>query len=465
MILWKGRTQASLDELAEKLNNSIVVHKRLYKQDILGSIAHVNMMEKQGIITSKDKAVLIVNLKSILAEIENGELQIDLSCEDIHTFVEAELIKRIGDTGKKLHTSRSRNDQIALDTKMYIKEACMDLTKLLMNLVQTIVEKAKTNINTAMPGYTHLQRAQVVTFAHYILAYAQMFMRDIKKLEQTYENADYMPLGVGALAGSPYPIDRGMVANELGFLAITENSMDTVSDRDHFLDLLYNISLISMHLSRFSEELILWASNEFGFIEFSDNFSTGSSIMPQKKNPDIAELVRGKSGIAFANLQALFVVMKGLPLAYNKDLQEDKALLFNSLDTITLCLQAFIPMFDQIKVNPEAMLQATKKGFLNATDCADYLTKKGVPFREAYGIVGNLVAECIAEKTTIEDMSLKSLKEHSDLFEKDIFSYISVKNMLDRRNSYGGTAPEAVKIQISNIENLLSAKVKSMQKD
>lgn len=232
MKLWKGRTQASLDELAEKLNNSIVVDKRLYKQDILGSIAHVNMMEKQGIITSKDKAVLIVNLKSILAEIENGELQIDLSCEDIHTFVEAELIKRIGDTGKKLHTSRSRNDQIALDTKMYIKEACMDLTKLLMNLVQTIVEKAKTNINTAMPGYTHLQRAQVVTFAHYILAYAQMFMRDIKKLEQTYENADYMPLGVGALAGSPYPIDRGMVANELGFLAITENSMDTVSDRD-----------------------------------------------------------------------------------------------------------------------------------------------------------------------------------------------------------------------------------------
>lgn len=456
--LWQGRfSQASAKEV-DVFNSSISFDYILFEEDINGSIAHATMLGKQGIISEEDTKQLVEGLQSILMDIKSGDLAFDPKAEDIHMFVEAELTERIGDTGKKLHTGRSRNDQVALDLRLYVKKEVKNTKKQLQSLEEVLLRQARKHIETIMPGYTHLQIAQPVTFAHHLLAYAQMIVRDIKRLDEVLEHADVSPLGNGALAGTTYPLDRKFVAEQLGFNGkITQNSLDGVSDRDFAIDFVYTLSMIMMHLSRFSEEIILWCSQEFQFVELDDAFATGSSIMPQKKNPDVAELVRGKTGRAYGNLQTLLTMMKGIPLAYNKDMQEDKEALFDSVDTVKIALSAMVPMIDTMTPNVKRMREAASRGFINATDCADYLTKKGLPFREAYGVIGSLVKYCIKKETTLEELSLEMYQDFHELFEQDIYEEISLETCVNKRNIEGGPAPEAVKKQIEQLENKLSS--------
>lgn len=453
--MWAGRFTKQLDEQVNDFNSSIRVDSRMYRQDILGSIAHATMLSEQGIIGADDAKQIIKGLKEILSDIESGKLEFDMSAEDIHMFVEAELTKRIGDTGKKLHTARSRNDQVALDIRLYLREEAMAVVRLIYSLVETVADSAEKYKAVVMPGYTHLQRAQPITFGHHLLAYAQMLLRDASRFEDAVFRMNYSPLGSCALAGTTYPTNRSRVAELLSMDGICENSLDGVSDRDFAVELANAISLLMMHLSRFSEEIILWSSWEFKFIELDDAYSTGSSIMPQKKNPDIAELVRGKTGRVYGNLIALLTMLKGLPLAYNKDMQEDKEAIFDSIDTAKSCLPIFKEMLGTLRVNENKMREAAAGGFINATDVADYLVKKGLPFRTAYKISGTMVAYCIENKKVLEQLSIKEFKDFSELFEEDIYDAINLENCTFRRNSEGGTAVESVEKQLKLIRKAL----------
>lgn len=456
MQLWKGRFQKALSKTTNDFNSSISFDSRMYKEDIEGSIAHATMLGKCGIIKQEDAEDIVIGLKGILNDIENGDLKIDMEAEDIHTFIEGELTKRLGDNGKRLHTSRSRNDQVAVDIKLYLKKETVNISNMLENLVAVLCEKAEKYSETVMPGYTHLQRAQPITFGHHLLAYAEMFLRDISRLNDCYKRMDEMPLGSCALAGTTYPIDRNITASLLGFERITNNSLDGVSDRDYCMELASALSIVMVHLSRFSEEIIMWCSWEFKFVELDDAFSTGSSIMPQKKNPDIAELVRGKSGRVFGDTMTLLTVMKGIPLAYNKDMQEDKEAIFDAVDTVKMCLTAFTPMVDTMKVLPQNMRKAAAGGFINATDCADYLTKKGVPFRDAYKATGELVALCIEKGTTLEDLPLDEYKNICDVFDEGVYEAISLEKCANDRKVLGGPNSENVKAQAVRIKGLLN---------
>ena len=453
--MWAGRFKKQLDSEVNDFNSSIRVDCRMYKNDIGGSIAHASMLAKQGIIEAADAEAIINGLEGILADLEDGSLEFDMTAEDIHMFVEAELTKRIGARGKKLHTARSRNDQVALDVRLYLRDEVEELKELLKNLITVITDNAECYKAAVMPGYTHLQRAQPITFGHHLMAYAQMFLRDIGRLTDAAERMNFSPLGSCALAGTTYPTDRRFVAEKLNMNGICENSLDGVSDRDFAVEIANACSLIMMHLSRFSEEIILWSSWEFKFIELDDAYSTGSSIMPQKKNPDIAELVRGKTGRVYGDLITLLTMLKGLPLAYNKDMQEDKEAVFDSIDTVKQCISIFAPMLDTMTVIEKNMLDAAAKGFINATDVADYLTKKGTPFRTAYKISGTLVAYCIDKGTVLEKLSLDEFKQFSDEFEEDIFDAINLENCTFRRNSEGGTAVESVEAQIASVRSKL----------
>lgn len=453
--MWAGRFKKQLDSDVNDFNSSIRVDCRMYKSDIGGSIAHASMLATQGIISKEDAKQIIKGLEEILNDLETGALSFDMTAEDIHMFVEAELTKRIGDTGKKLHTARSRNDQVALDIRLHLLSEAKEITELLKALIEVILEKAETYKATVMPGYTHLQRAQPITFGQHLMAYAQMFLRDISRVEDAAKRMNYSPLGACALAGTTYPTDRIAVAKALNMNGVCENSLDAVSDRDFAVELANACSLIMMHLSRFSEEIILWSSWEFKFVELDDAYSTGSSIMPQKKNPDIAELVRGKTGRVYGDLITLLTMLKGLPLAYNKDMQEDKEAVFDAVDTVKTCLSIFAPMLNTTTVIEKNMLDAAAKGFINATDVADYLTKKGTPFRTAYKISGTLVAYCIDKCKTLEELSLDEFKEFSPDFEKDIFEAINLENCTFKRNSRGGTSVESVERQIQFIKEQL----------
>ena len=448
MPMWEGRFSKKLDERTNDFNSSIKFDHRMYKQDIKGSIAHSKMLAKQGIIKEEESKSIIDGLNGILEDLESGKLEFDPNAEDIHMFVEAELTKRIGDNGKKLHTARSRNDQVALDIRMYLKDEVTTLIENLKKLAGTFIKKAEENTHTIMPGYTHMQRAQPVTFAHHLMAYVEMFLRDLERLSETYKRIDVSPIGSCALAGTTYPLDREFEAKELGFSKVTNNSLDGVSDRDFIIELLSDISIIMMHLSRISEEIILWASWEFKFIELDDSFSTGSSIMPQKKNPDITELIRGKTGRVSGDLYTMLTVMKGTPLAYNKDMQEDKEAIFDALDTVNLCITTLDPLVETMTVIKENMKKAAAEGFINATDCADYLTVKGIPFRDAYKIVGNLVKYCIENKTTLEKLDISVYKKFSNVFDEDIYDAIDLINCVNKRNVLGGPAAEQVMKQI-----------------
>ncbi|MBQ2308812.1 MAG: argininosuccinate lyase, partial [Clostridia bacterium] len=432
----------------DDFNSSIRFDCKMYKQDIIGSMAHAEMLSKQGIISVADCEAILGGLSDILAELESGELEFDMSCEDIHMFVEAELTKRIGDAGKRLHTARSRNDQVALDIRMYLRDRSEDIISLLKALIGAIADKAEEGKSAILPGYTHLQRAQPITFGHHLLAYAQMFLRDISRVKDAVARMNYSPIGSCALAGTTYDTDRYYEAEKLGFSGITVNSIDGVSDRDFCVELMSAFSLIMMHLSRFSEEIILWSSWEFKFVELDDAYTTGSSIMPQKKNSDMAELVRGKTGRVYGDLFALLTTLKGLPLAYNKDMQEDKEAVFDALETVEMCLDIFAPMIKTMRLLPDNMYKAAEEGFINATDLADYLTKKGMPFRSAYKIVGQIVAECIEKKTVLDKLPLEAYKQHSDMFEADLYSEISLKACVEKRISEGGTSVASVEKQL-----------------
>lgn len=456
MQLWKGRFKKELSKTTNDFNSSIPFDSRMYKEDIEGSIAHATMLGKCGIITEEQSNHIIEGLKSILNDIENGSLKIDMEAEDIHTFVEGELTSRIGDDGKRLHTSRSRNDQVALDNKLYLRKELKNIKKLLEELVGIIAEKAEKYSDAVMPGYTHLQRAQPITFGHHLLAYAEMILRDISRLDDCYKRMNVMPLGSCALAGTTYPIDRNITKELLKFDDITNNSLDGVSDRDYCIEFASALSIIMVHLSRFSEEIIMWCSWEFKFIELDDAFSTGSSIMPQKKNPDIAELVRGKSGRVFGDTMTLLTVMKGIALAYNKDMQEDKEAIFDAVDTVKMCLTAFNPMLDTMRVIPENMRKAAAGGFINATDVADWLTKNGVPFRDAYKATGELVARCIELNTDLENLPLGEYKKVCDVFNEDLYNAISLEYCVSQRTAFGGPAPENVKAQAERVSNLVN---------
>lgn len=447
--MWAGRFSKSLDSKADDFNSSIRFDCKMYKQDIIGSIAHAEMLAKQNIISVEDSVVIIDGLSSILEDIENGKLEFDMSCEDIHMFVEAELTKRIGDAGKRLHTARSRNDQVALDIRMYLRDNAADVIALLKELIEAILYKAEEGKAAIVPGYTHLQRAQPITFGHHLMAYAQMFLRDISRVEDAVARMNYSPIGSCALAGTTYNTDRDYEAEKLGFNGITQNSIDGVSDRDFCVELMSAFSITMMHLSRFSEEIILWSSWEFKFIELDDAYTTGSSIMPQKKNSDMAELVRGKTGRVYGDLLGLLTTLKGLPLAYNKDMQEDKEAIFDALETVCMCLDIFAPMIKTMKLLPNNMYKAAQEGFINATDLADYLTKKGLPFRSAYKIVGQIVAECIDKKTVLDELPLEAYKAHSDVFEDDLYNEISLKTCVEKRISKGGTSVSSVDAQIA----------------
>ena len=447
--MWAGRFAKSLDTKADDFNSSIRFDCKMYKQDIIGSIAHAEMLSKQNIITKADCDAIVDGLSSILADIESGELSIDMGCEDIHMFVEAELTKRIGDAGKRLHTARSRNDQVALDIRMYLRDNSAEVISLLKELIDAILFKAEEGKAAIVPGYTHLQRAQPITFGHHLMAYAQMFLRDISRVEDAVARMNFSPIGSCALAGTTYDTDRDFEAEKLGFAGITQNSIDGVSDRDFCVELMSAFSIIMMHLSRFSEEIILWSSWEFKFIELDDAYTTGSSIMPQKKNSDMAELVRGKTGRVYGDLLGLLTTLKGLPLAYNKDMQEDKEAIFDALETVSMCLDIFAPMIRTMKLIPANMYKAAQEGFINATDLADYLTKKGMPFRSAYKIVGQIVAECIDKKTVLDSLSLEEYKAHSDVFENDLYNEISLETCVEKRISKGGTSIASVEAQIA----------------
>ena len=455
MKLWGGRFTEGVNELVNTFNSSISIDSRMYKEDIEGSIAHVKMLGKQGIIPLKDSEKIIDGLKEILIRIDSGTINIDNDSEDIHSFIESILTYYIGDEGKKLHTGRSRNDQVTLDTKLYLRKYIKVLINEILNLHETLLTKANENINTIMPGYTHMQKAQPITFAHHILAYCEMFKRDIGRLFDTYKRLDEMPLGSGALATSTYPIDREFVSSELGFSNITLNSLDSVSDRDYAIETLSSLSLIMMHLSRFSEEIILWCTGEFNFIELDDSYSTGSSIMPQKKNPDVAELVRGKTGRVYGDLITLLTVMKGIPLAYNKDMQEDKEALFDGLDTALLSLQTFNGMIKTMKVKKDNMKKSASGGFTNATDVADYLVKKGVAFRSAHEIVGKIVLYCIDKNMAIDNLSLDEFKSFSPIFNNDIYNSINLFTCVEERSVIGGPSSSSVKIQIEALKNFI----------
>ena len=454
--MWAGRFSKSLDSKADDFNSSIRFDCKMYKQDILGSIAHAEMLAKQGIISVPDSEAIINGLSDILEDLENGSLDFDMSCEDIHMFVESELTKRIGDAGKRLHTARSRNDQVALDIRMYLRDRSADIVALLREVIAAITDKAEEGKSAIVPGYTHLQRAQPITFGHHLMAYAQMFLRDISRVEDAVKRMNYSPIGSCALAGTTYNTDRRFEAEKLGFSGIVQNSLDGVSDRDFCVELMSAFSLIMMHLSRFSEEIILWSSWEFKFVELDDAYTTGSSIMPQKKNSDMAELIRGKTGRVYGDLFALLTTLKGLPLAYNKDMQEDKEAIFDSLETVEMCLDIFAPMIRTMKLIPANMYKAAQEGFINATDLADYLTKKGVPFRSAYKIVGQIVAECIEKRTVLDNLSLEEYKAHSDIFENDLYDEISLEACVEKRISEGGTSVASVEKQIALVREELN---------
>lgn len=454
--MWAGRFQKSLDKTADDFNSSIHFDCKMYKQDITGSIAHAQMLCKQGIISANEMSVLVEGLGEILDDLNSGKIQIDDNAEDIHMFVEAELTKRVGDTGKKLHTARSRNDQVALDIRMYLRDEVNEIKNMLLNLLSVIKKKAEQNKLTIMPGYTHLQRAQPITFAHHILAYAMMFSRDYERLCDAVKRMNLSPIGSCALAGTTFDTDRYFEAEKLGFDGITLNSIDGVSDRDFCIEILSALSTVMMHLSRFSEEIILWSSIEFSFVELDDSFTTGSSIMPQKKNSDIAELVRGKTGRVYGDLMALLTTLKGLPLAYNKDMQEDKEAIFDAIDTAKQCLTNFAPMLDTLKVKADNMKKAAKGGFINATDLADYLAKKGLPFRSAYKTVGQIVAYCIDNNKDLESVSLEEYKNFCEAFENDLYSEISLEACVNKRISAGGTGPESVEKQLEFISEFIN---------
>lgn len=449
--MWAGRFAKKLDSKADDFNSSIRFDCKMYRQDILGSVAHAEMLAKQNIISASDSESIINGLMEILEEIECGKLDFDMTCEDIHMFIEAELTKRIGDAGKKLHTARSRNDQVALDIRMYLRDKSADVLSGLRELIGAITDKAEEGKSAIVPGYTHLQRAQPITFGHHLMAYAQMFLRDISRVKDAVNRMNYSPIGSCALAGTTYNTDRSFEAERLGFNGIMQNSLDGVSDRDFCVELMSAFSLIMMHLSRLSEEIVLWSSWEFKFIELDDAYTTGSSIMPQKKNSDMAELVRGKTGRVYGDLFALLTTLKGLPLAYNKDMQEDKEAIFDSLETVEMCLDIFAPMIKTMKLIPANMYKAAQEGFINATDLADYLTKKGIPFRSAYKIVGQIVAECIEKGTVLDDLSIGEYKTHSDVFEDDLYAEISLESCVKKRVSEGGTSVASVEKQIALI--------------
>ncbi len=450
--MWEGRSSGQTDRIADDFNSSIGFDSRMYRQDILGSIAHAAMLTAQGILGETDGALIKAGLEGILADLESGALQIDPGCEDIHMFVEQELTARIGLPGKKLHTARSRNDQVALDLRMYLRGECDEDRALLEELLMTLLEKAEEYSDAVMPGYTHLQRAQPVLFSQHLMAYAMMFLRDRARLADCRKRINCSPIGACALAGTTYPTDRRFEAAELGFDEICRNSMDAVSDRDFAVEYLACLALISMHLSRFSEELILWSSAEFGFVTIDDAYTTGSSIMPQKKNSDMAELCRGKTGRVYGDLLSLLTTLKGLPLAYNKDMQEDKEPVFDAADTVRACLSVFIPMLATMKVHPERMRAAAQKGFINATDLADYLVGKGAAFRDAYKISGSLVARCIAEDMVLEMVPLEVYREYSPLFDTDVYEAIDLDVCVRKRGSEGGTSPESVAEQMAYVK-------------
>ena len=452
MKLWGGRFQKETDQLVNELNASISFDQRLYREDITGSMAHARMLGDCGIISKEDAAAIIGGLQGILADIEAGKVTFTADNEDIHMNVEALLTARIGDAGKRLHTARSRNDQVALDFRMYVREQIPVMVSQLLELETVLCRQAKKYQTAVMPGYTHLQRAQPISFAQHLMAYASMFRRDVTRLEDCRKRLDECPLGSGALAGTTYPIDRWETAQALGFAAPMSNSLDGVSDRDYALELLSGLSILMMHLSRFAEEVILWCSWEFKFIELDDGYATGSSIMPQKKNPDVAELVRGKTGRVYGDLMSLLTVMKGLPLAYNKDMQEDKEPVFDAIDTVEMCLPVFAAMLDTMTVRTDNMRRAAGHGFINATDCADYLTKKGMPFRDAYTVTGKLVAQCTAQGKTLEELTLAELQAVSPLFEQDVYDALNLENCMALRASYGGPAVSETTRQIGEIE-------------
>ena len=453
--MWAGRASGDTAAITDLLNSSIGVDARMVKQDIRGSIAHAQMLKKCDIIPAADADAIVAGLTAILADLESGALAIDPTCEDVHMFVEQVLTERIGDAGKKLHTARSRNDQVALDFRMYLADETEPLTKKLKALIKVICDKAEQYGAAIMPGYTHLQPGQPILFAHHFLAYASMFLRDCNRLADTKKRILVSPIGSCALAGTTYPTDRQFEADLLGFADVCRNSIDGVSDRDFALEFAFDLSLIAMHLSRLSEELILWSTREFSFIELSDAFTTGSSIMPQKKNPDLAELIRGKTARVYGDLMALLTMMKGLPLAYNKDMQEDKEAVFDALDTVSLCLQAMTPMIDTLTVREDKMLASAQFGYMNATDLADYLAKKGMPFRSAYKLTGQIVASCIEKGIPLEALPLDEYKAFSDLFDDDVLQAIDLKTCVENRNSYGGTSPNAVRAQIAEIRKQL----------
>ena len=455
--LWGGRFTKSTDSFTDHFHSSISFDSRMYKEDILGSCAHAAMLGKQNIIPKEDSDLIIKTLKEILADIEAGKVTFDEKAEDIHMNVETILINRIGDVGKRLHTGRSRNDQVALDIRMYLKEQIVDIKALVKELITVLNNIAERNINTVMPGYTHLQNAQPVTLAHHVLAYVEMFKRDYDRLSDTYKRTNVMPLGSGALAATTYPLDREFVKEQLGFDAITLDSMDGVSDRDFVIELLSAFSMIMMHLSRFCEEIIIWNSQQYKFVEMDDAYSTGSSIMPQKKNPDMAELIRGKTGRVYGHLMAMLTVMKGIPLAYNKDMQEDKELTFDAIDTVKGCLALFNGMLSTMHFKKDRMENSAKNGFTNATDAADYLVGKGVPFRDAHGIVGRLVLYCIDKGISLDDMKLEEYKAISPVFEDDIYDAISLETCVKGRVSQGGPSPKAVAVQLEQVKNILAS--------
>ncbi len=457
--LWQGRTDGIVDSIADDFNSSVAFDSRMVKEDIAGSAAHAAMLCACGVITESEAGAITAGLEGILRDLESGALLIDPTAEDIHMFVEEELTKRVGDPGKKLHTARSRNDQVALDIRLYLRSQTDDIRALVLALVRVLAKKAEEHAKTIMPGYTHLQRAQPITFGHHLCAYAFMLLRDADRLSDTRKRMNLSPLGSAALAGTTYAIDRQMTAEVLGFAGVVQNSLDGVADRDFCVELLSDIALIMTHLSRLSEELILWASWEFKFIELSDAYSTGSSIMPQKKNPDMAELIRGKTGRAFGDLMAMLTVLKGLPLAYNKDMQEDKEAVFDGVDTVKMCLSVMAPMIDTLTVKKENMRAAAAGGFINATDCADYLVNKGLPFREAYKITGELVRRCIAQGCTLETLPIAAYKAVSDRFDEDIYDAIRLETCVQRRVSEGGTSPDSVRTQIRIIMNILVNKL------
>jgi len=453
--MWAGRFETALSEIADDFNSSISFDKRMWRQDIKGSMAHATMLCAKGILTEAERDNILAGLEGIYNDIEAGKLEIDLAAEDIHMFVESVLTERIGVDGKKLHTARSRNDQVAVDFRMYVRDEADAIIDGVKSVIAAVLEQAKANTDTIMPGYTHLQRAQPIVFAHHLLAYAMMLVRDVERLSDARRRMNSSPLGSCALAGTTYNTDREMTAKALSFDSYTLNSIDGVSDRDFCLEFMSAFSILMMHLSRFSEEIILWSSWEFSFVELDDSFTTGSSIMPQKKNSDMAELVRGKTGRVYGDLFAMLTVLKGLPLAYNKDMQEDKEAMFDAIDTVKACLEVFAPMISTMKVKADNMYKAAQKGFINATDLADYLVKKGKAFREAYKIVGTIVGHCVKNNTVLDDLPLEEYKSFSEVFDTDLYDAISLETCVSTRISQGGTGPDSVKAQIEFVESFL----------